>query len=315
MAVGGYPPATHFLGDLGFTCEVTSDTSARGWTAVGPHVSGADGGARAGVVATLVDVVGGMLGVRILRPDWMATADLTVQLVRPATGPFIEARVELVRRGRSTMVLEALVANVTADGTEVLGSGGSSEPPVAWCTTTFAVLPGGNRTTDEELPFDLPSRMEVGGRGLQHSLVETLDLSVVDAFAGQVSLPVRPYVHNSIGAVQGGAMALLGDVAATEALGAATGLGAGAIVVTDLQVAYLTLGRVGPILSRATVLDGGGTRVGRAAAPGEVLWGPTSAVVELVDAGARDRLTTVINARALPVSEFAAMAPSGAAAT
>ena len=308
MAVGGYPPATHFLGDLGFTSEVTSDTGARGRTAVNPHVSGAGGGARAGVVATLVDVVGGMLGVRILRPDWMATADMTVQLVRPATGPYIEARVELVRRGRTTMVLEALVVNVTADGNEVPDGGGASEP-VAWCTTTFAVLPGGNRTTTEELPFDLPARMEVGGLGLRRPLVETLDMSVVDAAAGQVSLPVRPYVHNSIGAVQGGAMALLGDVAATEALGAATGLGAGAIVVTDLQVAYLTLGRIGPILTRARVLDGGAAR------PGSGVGGPRSAVVELVDTGAGDRLTTVVNARAQPASEFAAVAPSGVAAT
>ncbi len=314
MAAGGYPPATHFLGDLGFISEVTSDTSARGRTAAGPHVSGAGGGVRAGVVATLVDVVGGMLGVRILRPDWMATADLTVQLVRPATGPYIEARVELVRRGRTTMVLEALVVNVTAEGTEVLGPGGASEP-VAWCTTTFAILSGGNRATGEELPFDLPSRMEIGGSGLQRSLVETLEMSVVDAQAGRVSLPVRPYVHNSIAAVQGGAMALLGDVAATEALGAATGLGAGGIVVTDLQVAYLTLGRIGPILTRATVLDGGGTPVEGSGGPGQRGGGPSSAVVELVDAGAGDRLTTVVNARALPVWAFADVAPSAAVAT
>ena len=57
MAVGGYPPVTHYLGDLGFTSEVLSDTSARGSTAVNPHVSAAGAGARAGVVATLVDVV------------------------------------------------------------------------------------------------------------------------------------------------------------------------------------------------------------------------------------------------------------------
>ncbi len=309
MAVGGYPPAAHFLGDLGFTSEVVSDTGAKGRTRVSSHVSGADGGARAGVVATLVDVVGGLLGVRILRPDWMATADLTVQLVRPATGPFIEARVELVRRGRTTMVLEALVVNVTEDGTEVPGDGGASEP-VAWCTTTFAVLPGGNRTMAQDLPFDLPTRMEIGGSGLQRSLLDTLDISVVDAAAGRVSLPVRPYVHNSIEAVQGGAMALFGDVAATEALGAATGLGPTGIVVTDLQVAYLTLGRVGPIVTRATVLDGGGIPGGGAAWPGVGTGGATSAVVELVDVGARDRLTTVINARAVPLSTFAPDAPA-----
>ena len=313
MAVGGYPPATHFLGDLGFRSEVLSDTSAKGLTRVGPHVAGADGGARAGVVATLVDVVGGMLGVRILRPDWMATADLTVQLVRPATGPCIEARVELVRRGRTTMVLEAVVVNVDEDGTEVLGGGGASEP-VAWCTTTFAILTGGNRTTTEELPFDLPSTMEIGGAGLKRSLAETLGISVMDAAAGRVSLPVRHYVHNSIGAVQGGAMALLGDLAATEALGAATGLGPAGMVVTDLQVAYLALGRVGPIVTAATVLDGGGVPAGGGGPDRVVGPGAASAVVELVDTGAGDRLCTVINARGMPVSAFTPPAVSVAAA-
>ena len=314
MAVGGYPPVTHYLGDLGFTSEVLSDTSARGSTAVNPHVSAAGAGARAGVVATLVDVVAGMLAVRVLRPDWMATADLTVQLVRPATGPFIEARVDLVRRGRTTLVLEALVVNVDGDGTEVLGPGGSSAP-VAWCTTTFAILPGGNRTTTEELPFDLPARMEIGGSVLERSLTDAIGLSVVEAAAGRVSLPVHPYLHNSIGAVQGGAMALLGDVAASEALGAATGLGTGGIVVTDLQVAYLALGRVGPIVTRATVLDGGGTPVGGATVGGAGDRGATSVVVELVDAGAGDRLTTVINARGLPAAGFVAGAQPDMAAT
>jgi len=309
VAIGGYPPATHFLGDLGFISEVLSDTGARGRTRVSPHVSGADGGARAGVVATLVDVVGGMLGVQILRPDWMATADLTVQLVRPAVGPCIEARVDLVRRGRTTVVLEALVVNVDDDGCEVHGPGGASEP-VAWCTTTFAILPGGNRTTDRELPFDLPTRMQIGGDGLERSLMDTLGIEVLDAGAGRVSLPVHPYVHNSIEAVQGGAMALLGDVAATEALSAAPG-DEEAMVVTDLQVAYLTLGRVGPIVTRATVLDGGEAVDGvdgRRPSGGPV---PASAVVELVDTGADDRLTTVVNARAMPAVSFA----RGAAAT
>ena len=59
-----------------------------------------------------------------------------------------------------------------------------------------------------------------------------------------------------------------------------------AAVVTDLQVAYLALGRVGPIVSRARVLDGGRAGIGG------------SAVVELLDEGADGRLTTVVNVRA-----------------
>ncbi len=299
MTVGGYPPPGHFLGDVGFDTEVLSDTAAVARTRVTPYVCGADGGARAGVLATLVDVVGGLLGVRILRPDWMATADLTLQLVRPAVGPVVEARAELVRRGRTTMVIEALVVNVDEHGDEVLGADGESAP-AAWSTLTFAVLPGGNRTATEPLPFDLPPTMAISGHGLDRPLVETLGMIVDDAATGRVSLPVHPYLHNSIEAVQGGVMALLGEVAATEALGAATGRSGASMVVTDLQVAYLTLGRLGPIVSRTTVLDTGDV-AGAGGTSG-------SAVVELIDSGAEDRLTTVINARGMAVESFVATA-------
>lgn len=308
MAVGGYPPPGHFLGDVGFDTEVLSDTGAVARTRVTPFVGGADGGARAGVLATLVDVVGGLLGVRILRPDWMATADLTLQLVRPAVGPVVEARAELVRRGRTTMVIEALVVEVDEDGAEVPAGDGEGSP-VAWSTLTFAVLPGGNRTLTEPLPFDLPPRMAISGHGLDRPLVETLGMTVEDAASGRVSLPVHPYLHNSIGAVQGGVMALLGEVAAAEALGAAAGRSGASMVVTDLQVAYLTLGRVGPIVTRTTVLDRGGVD----GAAGASRSG--SAVVELVDSGAGDRLTTVINARGMTAEAFgAARGPAGTAA-
>ena len=176
MATGGYPPPGHFLGDLGFRTELLGDTGALGRTRVTRFVAGADGGARAGVLATLVDVVGGLLGVRVLQPDWMATADLTLQLVRPATGPFVEARADLVRRGRTTMVIEALVFNVAEDGTEVLGPDGASAP-VAWSTTTFAVLPGGNRTASQELPFGLPPRLDIGSAGLDRPVLDRLGIS------------------------------------------------------------------------------------------------------------------------------------------
>ena len=69
-------------------------------------------------------------------------------------------------------------------------------------------------------------------------------------------MPRHPYLLNSFGAVQGGAMALLAETAAAEALAAGGRDRSEPVVVTDLQVAYLALGRVGPIVSRATVLEG-----------------------------------------------------------
>ena len=289
MAFGGYPPTRHFLSDLRMEAEVTSESSARVRIPVTPFITGADGGVRAGVLATLVDVVGGSAALRSLHPDWMATADLTLQVLRPATGPSVEARAVVLRRGRTTLVVEALVFDVGADGTDMADAAGVVSP-VAWASMTFAVLPGREATSRGDVSADLPVRWSMAGEGLEGPVADVLGISVDDGPAGLVSLPVHEYLRNSFGAVQGGVMALLGEVAAAEALGAAVGAGSEP-VVTDLQVAYLALGRVGPIVSRVRNLDGGsGTSGG-------------GAVVELLDQGAGARLTTVVHARAAAGAE------------
>ncbi len=132
---------------------------------------------------------------------------------------------------------------------------------------------------------ELPARWSFVGDGFRQSVVETLGISVEDRATGRLSMPVDPYHRNSFGAVQGGAMALLAEAAGAEALHAARPR-AGPVAVTDLQVAYLALGRTGPITSRATVLDAG--------------TGPRSnAVVELFDGGPEGRLTTLVSVGAV----------------
>jgi uncharacterized protein (TIGR00369 family) len=296
VVVGGYPPSRHFLSDLGMEAEVTSESTAKVRIPVTPYVTGPDGGVRVGVLATLVDVVGGSAALRSLHPDWMATADLALQVVRPAVGPYVEARATVLRRGRTTLVVEALVFDVDHDGSDVVHSGSdavddgsdAAGSPAAWASMTFAVLPGRDTNPMQDVSSELPIRWALTGSGLEGPVDDVLSISVDDAASGVVSLPMRAYLRNSFGAVQGGVMATLGEVATLEMLGADVGF-EGLPVVTDLQVAYLALGRVGPIVSRSRRLDAGGrTSTG-------------SAVVELLDRGADDRLTTVINVRAVSV--------------
>ena len=99
-------------------------------TRVTPFVTTADGGVRAGVLATLVDVVGGAIAARVLPPDWMATADLALQLVGPVRGA-VGARpgARSLRRGRTTLVVEALVVAVDEDGADAMVDG---PPPIRW---------------------------------------------------------------------------------------------------------------------------------------------------------------------------------------
>jgi uncharacterized protein (TIGR00369 family) len=97
-----------------------------------------------------------------------------------------------------------------------------------------------------------------------------------------VHLPIDDYVRNSLGAVQGGMMAALATTAAERALTAAAGTPQ---TVVDLQITYLTLARVGPVVTQTRVLAS-------CAAHG-------TAHVELVDAGADDRVATIVRARAV----------------
>jgi uncharacterized protein (TIGR00369 family) len=284
-----YSAAPHFVADLGVNTEVTSDTTARATLPVTRHITGGDGGVRVGVLATLVDMAGGFLGVRVLQPDWMATADLTIQVVRPATGPVVEARASVLRRGRTTLVIEATLYNVPQVGADL--PAGAGEELVAWSTVTFAVLPASASTPTLEVPMDVPNRWSLTGAGFDVPVAEALLISVVDPAAGRVSMPKHRYLLNSLDAVQGGAMALVGEVAAAEALAAAGGTDVGRMVVTDLRVSYLTLGRVGPIVTRTRVLGAEPAAAG------------LSAAVELVDSGADDRVTTVIMVGAVALDD------------
>jgi uncharacterized protein (TIGR00369 family) len=288
VSFAGYPPPEHLLGDLGMEAEVTTETTARVRTRVTPAVSSADGGVRVGVLATLVDIVGGAIAARVLRPDWMATADLAIQLVGPPVGPWVEARGSVLRRGRTTLVIEALVVAVDADGHDATVDGRTPDP-VAWASMTFAVLPAKGDASPVQLAADLPMRWAFPGGTLDIPVLDALPVTVLDGPAGRVSVPARPYLHNSFGAVQGGAVALIAEAAGAEALGAAQGLDGAGMVVTDLQIAYLALGKVGPIVSSARVLATGPD-------------GRSGAVVELRDAGADDRLTTVVNVTAAPAT-------------
>lgn len=278
MPHAGYRRPGHFVGDLGLVTEVLSPGKAVVRMQVSPEVTAGDGGVRAGVLATMVDVVGGMAALRMVGSDWLATADLTLQVVQPLTGPVVEARGTVVRKGHTTLVLEAAVYDA-APGVPATGAD-RAPTPGAWATMTFAILPGRRRRSTVDVPNGLPDRWRVDGRGFDRPIIDALSITVTDAAGGVVSMPVDEYLHNSVGAVQGGAMAVLGEAAGAAALGAAGG--GPEPVVRDLCLTYLALGRVGPMVSRASVLQPpDGSSGGRA-------------LVELFDNGAEDRLTTLI---------------------
>ncbi len=291
MTTTVYPPAHHLLTDLGMEGEVVAPTEVHLRMAVTPQVLGPDGGVRAGVLATVVDVVGGSVALRAIGRQRMATADLVVEMVRPARGPRIEARASLRRRGRTTLVVEAVVFE-TPDAAAPTPSA-TATAPVAWASMTFSLLPEkkdteGDESASVDVVPEMPERWAFTGDGFERPVLESLGIEVIDPLAGRLSMPALPYHRNSFGAVQGGAMALLAEAAGAEAMRAVRGPGAEPLAVTGLQVAYLALGRDGPITSQARVLEGSSAS-------------DSCAVVELSDAGSEGRVTTHVNVAAASV--------------
>jgi uncharacterized protein (TIGR00369 family) len=288
VALRSYPPAEHILRDLDLEVEVRPDATASAWLPVSPHLLASNGGVHAGVLAILVDIVGGAIATRVLYPDRTATADLQLQLLRPTTGPEVEARVSVLRKGRTTMVLEVLLLD--APGGRLPGEG----PPNAWATMTYTVLP---RTDDPPLMQPLPSETErttIGPASLSRPVLEAIGMVMGDAGSARVALPVGAYVANTFGALQGGVMALLGAVAGSSAIEVALGLPRGAACTVDLQVTYLAMGRVGPVVSEPDV-----TMIDTDTDTDSGTDGALGAVIRLVDRGAEDRLVAMVQVAAV----------------
>jgi uncharacterized protein (TIGR00369 family) len=284
VAIRPYPPAEHILRDLDLEVEVRPDATASAWLPVSRHLLAANGGVQAGVLAILVDIVGGAIATRVLYPDRTATADLQLQLLRPTAGPEVEARVSVLRRGRTTLVLEVVLLD--APGGRLPGEGA----PNAWATMTYAVLP---RNDDPPLMQPLPSeaeRTQIGPASLSRPVLDAIGVEMDAPGSARVVLPLGGYVSNTFGALQGGVMALLGATGGSSAIEAALGLPRGAASTVDLQVAYLAMGRAGPIVSEpdSTMIDDV-TETEHAA----------SAVIRLLDRGGDDRLVAVVQVGAV----------------
>jgi len=266
-----YPPPEHVLRDLGFEIDVRDDGTASAWMRATPELAAPWGGTTAGVLATLVDAVSGNLASLAASPDRVATADLALTLTRPPTGPEIEVTGSVLRRGRTTCVVEVLV-----------GEGG-------WATATFAVLAHRDATPGPRVgaPGATTGRRQVfggTGRPLAGWIGDAIGLTVVEAATGVLEVPLTAYVANSFGALQGGMVAFLAEQAGAAAVGAALGTPA---TTVGLQIAYLAQCRVGPFRTTAAVLD--------------VRERTGAATVRVTDTGADGRLAAIAQVRALGI--------------
>lgn len=236
-----YPPDIHIVRDLAPVIERGEDGSAIHLPIVREILE--DGGRpRVGVVATAVDIIAGETAIREVLPQWIATSNLSLHVGDlPASGT-LRARPRVIRKGRTTLVME-----VDLDHLESGASCGLA-------TIGFAILPRRNDlqarvhwAEDPEPRSDFSNETS----GFTKSLVDTLGLEFDSTDPGTARLAVGPYVINTLGAMQGGVIAILIDATADH-FGASV-LGEPARV-RSLEIHYLKLARVGPVRAQARSL-------------------------------------------------------------
>jgi acyl-coenzyme A thioesterase PaaI-like protein len=216
---------------------------------------------RISALVLMVDMGGGLAAHRAAFPDWTFTSDLSLRIAARPAPELIVADTRVLRAGRGTMMTEVVLRG---DGRELgLGYAGFNRQA--------------RRHGDHPNP-DIDEAARRWGRfsPLDHSLVDTVGVRVVDAAAGAVEVAMRDELRNPAGALQGAMVAIVGEVAAEVLL---AHHGAPRAVITDIDIRYLAMGRVGPIHSRARLLGDG----------------PSDAVtVELFDRGNDDRIISTM---------------------
>jgi acyl-coenzyme A thioesterase PaaI-like protein len=226
--------ATHFTGELGFSHELEEGVG-RGWGWNVPElcVPGTDF-PHISVMLTLSDIVTGILAGVATAPQVSVTVDFRVRILHaPPPGPY-EMDGSILRSGRTLTVGETTF--VTPDDPK----------PFAVSIGTFVASPR---------PVDVRPEAFEGGpvrRGAPTLTVpfgERAGLRMFEAGLGEVYL--RPDLTNATSTIQGGVLALLGEMAAQTL---ATAEGGKTYVVDDLDVRYLRAARVGPARSSARLL-------------------------------------------------------------
>lgn len=262
-----YPPPHHLLRDL--RVEIVRRAGGVAVRApAAPGVCGPGGGVGAGALGVVLDVLGGNLAIEAVRPDWALTSSLELHRLRPTRGDAIEATGRPLRAGRTQVVVDAEVAG--PDGPAAVGS------------ITFTRIARRDETPEYAAPESERTAFAREGSGLDGPLREALGIRTLDPAAGALEMDVVPYVRNSVGALQGGALVAL-VVEAASAAAAPVLRGAAQAECLDLRVHFLALGREGPIRSRTALLARG---------PGDA-----RLRVDLVDAGQDGRLVASAFAR------------------
>jgi len=205
---------------------------------------------RPSILATVADVVAGGVANRLSMPRIPLTVDLTVHSFGGVTVDVLAIVGRAVKAGRTILLTETTFFERGV------------ERPVALSQATF--FPSPNAADEMEFVGSQayrPSR-------LSGSFTDQLGIRVLRP--GVTELDRVEYVMQPTGTIQGGALAVLAEVAAETLTGEP---------VLDLDLRFVNAVRIGPARASAEVVGAGVARV------------------EVRDAGNADRLATVVLAK------------------
>jgi uncharacterized protein (TIGR00369 family) len=226
------------------------------------HLRGANGGARAGAIAAMVDNVGGLAGGLAALPDgWVVSTNLTTRVASlDHVGP-LRLRADILRRGRASVV----------DRVQVFDDGAGGVRVAEGVLTSAVLVPDGGPPA-----FARPVAMAPGHIAAAPPFAEWLRTRRAGDPRTVVELDLRDELRNPWGIMHGAVVSALVDLASVETVAPTS---AAAVATADITLHFLAPGRIGPVAARTRVL---GER-------------PDGVVVrvEIVDRGADDRRMAV----------------------
>ena len=267
---GCYPPLNLMLSDLSPVLEFQTPDNATLRAPVCRAVSTDHGAMLLGVMAALMDVLGGGLALTAFYPDWAATAHLSVQSTGRALSGYIDARGELRKTGRNTVLVKVDIRHTPHEQ--------GAFTPVATAIMGFTRFSPreGSQLLETDPAEDKMLYSNPESSGLVQPFYDKVGLKILSEAEATVQVETSDYVRNSFGALHGGVVALLADLAGQTAARHATGK---PLVTTDLAIHFLRLGEVGPFQTRTTLLRKADETV--------------LSLIEVLDIGAGGRLMSI----------------------
>jgi acyl-coenzyme A thioesterase PaaI-like protein len=239
-----------FFEDLGHSWQVEDSVCTGEMTVVDELCVPGTGILRASVMATVADVVAGGVANLQMAPRIPLTVDLTLHPLAPASCSRLTMVGRNLKAGRSTVINEVVFHD----------EGGAA---VAIAHATFMPSPRA-----EDVMAAVRWGRPPAPPSLTAPILDAIGARVIGP--GVVSLDLVDYVKQPSGTIQGGALAMIAELAASSLAEAR---------VTDLEIRFLSAVRVGPARAVATVLGGRLVRI------------------EVRDTGNADRLATLVMAR------------------